>query len=132
MSKNIQSTAFWDRLGISLSGLCAIHCLFFPVAIALMPLWPVSEYLHDWTHPILFALILPTVIFALRGRQPFNSITYWLIAGLIVVGIAWILHDFVGLWGESIITTIGSAMLIRGHWLNYRFHQHKNGKSCKI
>lgn len=132
MNKNFHSTAFWDRLGISLSGLCAIHCLLFPVAVALLPLWPTAEYLHDWTHPILFLMIVPTVIFALRGKGLYNKIAFWLFSGLIVVALAWILHDWAGLWGESIITMVGSAMLIWGHWHNYRYHQSKSEKGCKV
>jgi len=29
----------WDRLGIGLSALCAVHCLLTPVVLSLLPLW---------------------------------------------------------------------------------------------
>lgn len=118
--------AFWDRLGISISGLCAIHCLFFPVAVALLPLWPVAESIHDWTHPILFVLIVPTVIFALKGRSISGLVGKYLISGLLVVGAAWILHDWIGDWGEAGVTMAGSALLVKGHWINYKFHKNKH------
>lgn len=120
-------TTFWDRLGISLSGLCAIHCLFFPVAVALLPLWPVAESIHDWTHPVLFILIVPTVFFALKGRALFGTVGSYLWLGLVIVGAAWMLHDWIGDWGEAAVTMSGSALLVKGHWINYR--QHKN--ECK-
>lgn len=123
--------AFWDRIGISLSGLCALHCLFFPVAIALLPLWPVAEAIHFWTHPILFLLIVPTVYYAIRNSNIPKRIPRFLYTGLVVVALAWVLHDWVGLWGESIITMAGSALLITGHWFNYRYHQSQHKKSCK-
>lgn len=126
MSKNQSEIAFWDRLGISISGLCAIHCLFFPIALSLLPLWPVAESIHDWTHPILFILIVPTVIFALRGKGLSNGIAVYLILGLAVVGSAWMLHDYLlGDWAEAGITMAGSALLVRGHWLNYVGHKSK-------
>jgi len=117
---------FWDRLGISLSGFCAIHCLFFPIAVALLPLWPVAESLHDWTHPILFMLILPTVVFALSGRELLGVIGMYLISGLVVVGAAWLFHDWIGNWGEAGFTIVGSTLLVKGHWANFKNHKKEN------
>lgn len=115
--------AFWDRVGIGLSGFCAIHCLFFPVVIALLPLWPVAESIHFWTHPILFLLIVPTVYYAIRKSDIPGRIPLLLYVGLAIIALAWLLHDWVGLWGESMITMFGSAFLIAGHWFNYKHHQ---------
>lgn len=126
MSNKETGSGFWDRLGISISGLCAIHCLFFPVAIALLPLWPMAESIHNWTHPVLFILIVPTIIFALRNRNFFGPIGLYLFSGLMVVGAAWILHDWIGDWGEATVTLAGSGLLVRGHWLNYQMHKAKN------
>lgn len=123
--------AFWDRLGISISGLCAVHCLFFPVAIALLPLWPMAESIHDWTHPVLFILIVPTVIFVLKDRRTFGPIGLYLFSGLIVVGAAWMLHDWIGDWGEAAVTITGSALLVRGHWINYQFHKKKHSEAIR-
>lgn len=115
---------FWDRLGIGLSGLCAIHCLLFPVLVALLPLVPWAEAVHAWTHPVLFLLIAPTVWLALRERRPGRRpIAILLCSGLAVIALAWFLHDWVGMWGEALITLAGSTLLIRGHWLNYRGHR---------
>lgn len=119
----LSAKTFWDRVGIGLSGLCAIHCLFFPVVVALLPLWPAAESTHDWTHPILLLLIVPTVYYALRKSDIPKSIPFLLYSGLIVIALAWLLHEQVGLWGESIITMVGSGLLIGGHWINYRHHQ---------
>lgn len=117
--------AFWDRIGIGLSGFCAIHCLFFPVVVALLPLWPVAESIHFWTHPILFLLIVPTVYYAIRKSELPRKIPVLLYSGLAVIALAWLLHDLAGLWGESIITMAGSALLITGHWFNFKHHQFK-------
>ncbi|HEX6982497.1 MAG TPA: MerC domain-containing protein, partial [Balneolaceae bacterium] len=115
--------SFWDRLGIGLSGLCAIHCLFFPVIVALLPLWPVAESIHFWTHPFLFLLIVPTVYYALRSSNVPHRIPQLLYAGLFVIALAWLLHEWVGAWTESAITMAGSVLLIMGHWFNYKYHK---------
>ena len=98
-----------------------------PVVIALLPLWPTAEAVHDWTHPVLFLLILPTVIYALRGERIERHIPVLLYSGLVVIGLAWLLHDLLGDLGEAAVTMTGSALLVAGHWFNYR--QHKN--HCK-
>lgn len=124
MSKE-HSPAFWDRVGISLSGFCAVHCLFFPIAIALLPLWPAAEAIHNWTHPILFILIVPTVYLALRDGVEDKRIPAFLYTGLVVIGVAWLLHDWLGDFGEAAVTMAGSALLVLGHWFNYKRHQTK-------
>lgn len=112
-------------MGITLSGFCAIHCLFFPVAVALMPLWPVAESLHRWTHPLLFLLILPTVVFAIRKSDGDRSVFRLLAFGLVVIALAWLLHGWIGSWGESLVTLAGSALLVTGHLKNYRRHRNR-------
>lgn len=100
--------------------------------IALMPLWPVAESIHFWTHPILFLLIVPTVYYAVRKSRVPRNIPILLYSGLAVIALAWLLHDWVGLWGESVVTMAGSALLITGHWYNYRHHQSKYQKPDKV
>ena len=118
-------------MGIGLSGLCAIHCLFFPVVVALLPLFPVAETIHFWTHPILFLLIVPTVYYALRKSDVPVNVPVLLYSGLFAIALAWILHDLVGLWGESIITLAGSGLLITGHWFNFKNHRVRNCSTSK-
>ncbi len=122
---NKTESTFWDRIGISLSAFCAVHCLLVPVVIALLPLWPMAETLHDWTHPLLFVLIVPTVWFALDKEKLRSAIAVYLFAGLIIIGAAWIFHDFLGDWGEALVTLSGSTLLVTGHWKNYKTHQQK-------
>lgn len=123
MEKILFKKTVWDRLGIGLSGLCAVHCLLFPVAVALLPLWPLADAIHTWTHPVLFLLIAPTVWLALRGKARRPEVAAPLLGGLAVIALAWFLHEWTGRWGEALITLAGSLLLIRGHWLNYRSHR---------
>jgi len=102
------------------------------VAIALLPLWPVAESIHFWTHPLLFLLIVPTVIFALRHSNLPQRIPVLLYSGLAVVALAWIFHEWLGLWGESLVTMGGSALLVTGHWFNYQFHQNRHKTGCEV
>lgn len=122
--KNISISVIWDKLGLSLSVLCAIHCLFIPVMIALLPLSPVALTIEHWMHPIFAVLIAPTIFYAVR-RSHFNSkIVSLLSVGFLFIIAGWLIGDFwLGHTFETVTTLIGSILLIAGHWYNYRHHQ---------
>ncbi len=111
---------FWDRIGIGLSGICAIHCLLVPVFVALIPLWSAFEEFHEYTHLIFFLAISPAVYLSLRRRHESSKVTFLLISGLSIIFIAWLLNHQLGEYGEAGVTLIGSVLLIWGHWLNYK------------
>ncbi|HMB98568.1 MAG TPA: MerC domain-containing protein [Balneolaceae bacterium] len=130
MSKNITITGLWDRIGLSVSGICAVHCLLFPVLITTLPLWPIAFTIHEWAHPVFIGLLLPVVYFAAR-RSHFNKkIILFLVSGFLLIVSGWLIgHFWIGAWFETTATLIGSVMLIAGHWMNYRHHrtcQNKN------
>lgn len=118
--ENQENLGFWDRVGIGLSGICAIHCLLVPVVVSLIPLWPAFEEFHGYTHLIFFLAITPTVILSLQRRNASNKVTWHLITGVLVIFLAWFFNEYLGEYGEAGVTLIGSALLIRGHWLNYK------------
>jgi len=122
--ENSTISMIWDKIGVSLSALCAIHCLFVPIAIALLPLSPVALEIEHWLHPIFAALIAPTIFYAVR-RSHFNKrIVTLLSIGFVMILAGWLIGDFwLGHTFETVTTLVGSFFLIAGHWVNYRHHQ---------
>lgn len=58
--------SFWDRLGISASVLCAIHCLVTPILVLSSPL--LGKLLsHGVFHLLIALVIFPAAIIALRS-----------------------------------------------------------------
>lgn len=114
----------WDRVGLSLSGICIAHCLLLPVAVSLLPMWSAALDIHDWLHPLFAALLIPTTIIAgIAGfRRHHNRwIIGVLISGLVIIVLTGILlHDALGTTREIAFTSIGSLILISGHLLNWR------------
>lgn len=110
----------WDRLGIGLSGLCAIHCLLVPVIVSLIPLWPAFEEFHEYTHLIFFLAIAPAVILSVKNRKQLQAVSGYLFVGLAIIFAAWFFNDKLGDIGEAGVTLVGSMLLIRGHWINYK------------
>lgn len=115
----------WDRLGIGLSGLCALHCLALPLLIALLPLWSFGETLHTWLHPVFAVLLIPVTWFAVRSvyreKRP-RRIAGYLIVGLALVWLAIPAHLLLGELSETLVTLVGSLFLIAGHWQNWKTH----------
>ena len=120
MNNTENGTGFWDRVGIGLSGVCAIHCLLVPVLVSLIPLWPAFGEFHEFTHLIFFLAIAPAVILSIKNRRNLKAISGYLYIGLIIIALAWLFNDELGDFGEAGVTLIGSILLIRGHWLNYQ------------
>lgn len=114
----------WDKLGLSISVLCAIHCLFVPVFVALLPLSPLALTLDEWLHPFFIVLIAPTVFYASRRSYYNKKVVGFLTAGFGLIVLGWLTgHFWLGEWVETGGTLAGSILLIAGHWFNFKHHQ---------
>jgi hypothetical protein len=112
-----------DRIGMTLSGLCAVHCLVLPLALPF--LGTLASFLHsEWTHAFFAMLIVPTVVFAAwRGYKHHGKTeVLWLLGiGALAVVVALIAGERgVDAHVETAVTTLGSALLITGHWQNHK------------
>lgn len=131
-NKSITASVLWDRFGIGVSGICAIHCLFFPILISVLPLSSLMPVLHGWAHPIFLASIAPIVFFASRRSHYDFTITSILLTGFFFVLAGWLLgHFWLGFIFETSMTLLGSGMLIAGHWFNYQHHRKCTNHSHK-
>ena len=126
MSKRLFEKLSWDKIGIFLSGLCAIHCLLFPIILALMPLWSLGFVLHEWAHPVFLVLIIPTIVLALKKTDANVAVGMLLLSGILLLGLAWLFHYWIGHTAETITTIVGSTILIIGHWQNYKQHANRS------
>lgn len=120
----VNKKGFWDRLGIGLSSVCAVHCLLVPIFVSLIPLWPALEHVHEFTHLVFFLAIAPTVILSLKRLHANKWVRFYLFSGTLIIFLAWLLNGYLGEYGEAGVTFIGSLLLITGHWINYRAKVH--------
>lgn len=121
----------WDKLGISVSGICLVHCLLLPVVISILPIWTSAQQVHGWLHPVFAVLLIPTTILALvigYKRHRSRRVVALMAVGLLLVVVAAIpaFHN-PGIVFETVLTMSGSAFLIAGHLLNWRL-----SKACKM
>ncbi len=128
--KSYTASLLWDKFGLSVSGICAIHCLFFPVFVSILPIWGAANIIHEWAHPIFILLLMPAVYFAAKRSHYDKTITTILYAGLLLVISGWLFgHFWLGFIFETSVTLLGSGMLIAGHWFNYRHHRSCSNKN---
>lgn len=113
-----------DRMAIILSGTCMAHCLILPVLITLFPIVQGSLLEEEHFHALFLIFVMPTSLVALfigcRKHRNFLTAALGAIGLTILLVAAFWGHDWVGLSGERIITTIGGAILALGHLSNYK------------
>jgi hypothetical protein len=122
MSAHVQKAL--DRLAISVSALCAVHCLLAPMLLILVPVLSATMVSDERFHRMLLWLIVPASCAALllgcyrhkdRAVMVFGVLG---VAALILIGHFG--HELLGETGERFATVLGAAVLSAGHVRNYK------------
>lgn len=113
-----------DKIAISISAFCAVHCIVMPLVIVLLPTLAGAFFSGEQFHQILILLIVPISLIALTlgcRKHARISVAAWGGAGmLLLVSAAFFAHDLIGETGEQLLTLLGASVIAYGHWLNYR------------
>jgi uncharacterized membrane protein YvlD (DUF360 family) len=112
---------FWDRLGISASLLCVVHCVATPFLILLSPL--VGSYLSQpLFHIVIVAVVFPVAVWALwMGYRihRFKRMLWLGIMGLILIIFAMTLgREDTRI--EMLFMISAGVFLSAAHYLNLR------------
>jgi hypothetical protein len=112
-----------DLFAVSSSGLCMIHCLATPVLLIFVPVFSASFLGGEAFHAAILWFILPTSLVAMTlgcRRHKDRYVAVLCVIGLSVIVVAARFGDAaVGEIGERILTTVGSFILIAGHFRNF-------------
>jgi hypothetical protein len=112
-----------DLFAMSCSGLCAVHCLFTPAALILVPIFGASVMEEDVFHHAILWLILPASLIALTMGCRRHKDRYVALLGLLGLGViviaAMLGHGWFGEFGEKALAFAGSLILIAGHYRNF-------------
>lgn len=115
----MQSTA--DKIGIFLSGLCAIQCAMLPILLS------VSAVVPSWAHfgHGLIWLSLIGVIAAWsfsRGwkRHKDKRVVILFAVGFCLLITGTLLEDKVHIITESAVFVAGGVLMVLAHWRNYQ------------
>ena len=112
-----------DKAAISLSLLCALHCLATPVLITLLPSAIALKLDNELFHLWMLIGVVPISLFALTlgcrehrnlGVAGAGTIGIALMCGAIIFG-----NDLLGPFGERTLTLIGAGFVSVSHIRNF-------------
>ena len=113
-----------DKLAMTLSVICVIHCFFVPSFLILGAGYLSFAIDNEFIHKLIVLLAIPISIFALYigyKNHKTSSFIPMAIFGLILLVLAVVLGESLfGEAGEKILTLFGSASLAYAHYRNYK------------
>ncbi|MDP2561359.1 MerC domain-containing protein [Psychrobium sp. 1_MG-2023] len=123
-----------DKLSISLSALCVVHCLALPVLLLLLPSLEALQLHNEAVHIWLLIAVTPISIYALingcNKHKRYQLLTVGTCGLLTLILAAVFGHDIAGEAGEKALTVLGAGIVIAAHWGNFRQCQKHRGASC--
>ncbi len=109
-----------DLIGVCLSGLCILHCLFTPVLLALGGVGLIGSWLgSEWVHYLLLAPISLMLVWSL----PLSWVKHRNTKPLFIGGLGFSLlltSFFVPESAEPVVAVLAGFILIAAHLLNRR------------
>ncbi len=113
-----------DKLSITFSLACAIHCLFMPSFLILGSGFLAVSIDNEFLHKILLIVVVPLSLFALiSGFRNHRILSFFSIGvtGLLVLITTVILGEsFLGEFNEKALTLLGAMIVAYAHFKNYQ------------
>ncbi|MGB2217627.1 MAG: MerC domain-containing protein [Porticoccaceae bacterium] len=120
--KNIQTLS--DKTAISLSIICALHCLALPSLLVMLPSLTALNLADEVVHLWMLAAVIPISIYALtmgcRKHKRLGIVALGLVGITTLIAAALLGHDVLGETGEKIIVTTGAFIIAISHWQNHQ------------
>jgi hypothetical protein len=120
--QNLNTTAVFDRAGMSASIACAVHCALLPVALAVLPALGLAWLDSPWVDWSMVVVALWIALRAHRGGYRLHQ--RCLPAGVALAGIVIIVAAMCLLKGSAshhYVQASGAVMIAGSHLLNHRF-----------
>jgi drug/metabolite transporter (DMT)-like permease len=123
--KNLQTIA--DKTAISLSFVCALHCLALPLLLLALPTFSALNLMGEALHLWLLIVVVPTSFVALAlGCKKHNNLNVLLVSSIglmVMIAAALAGHDLLGETIEKTMTLAGAIFIAIGHYFNHRLCQ---------
>jgi|TARA_B110000914_G_C15253340_1_gene349583 hypothetical protein len=109
-----------DRIGITATSLCALHCILLPVLLPALPLLGLSFLAdHAWEHVFLIFTAMLGSVALFAGFKRYHQKMYPFYLLFLGVGIYWIKHDFSDEL-EVYFIIIGASLIVAAHYINLK------------
>ena len=120
---------FTDKLAISLSAICVLHCLFMPSFLILSSWFAAFSIDNEFIHYAILIVAIPVSAFALiRGFKNHKKLSYFVngFFGLSLLVFAVLAAGITGEIGEKSLTLLGSLFVIYAHFKNHQICKELN------
>lgn len=119
--KHIRNTINLDKIGITASVLCAIHCAFLPVFITILPLLGNGFLVKGWVEDLMILFSILIAVASLGSSYKIHRKRLPLV--LLLVGLMLIAstHLFLPENLEPFILPFGGCTIAAAHYFNWRF-----------
>ena len=109
-----------DRIGITATSLCALHCILLPVILPALPLLGVGFLAdHVWEHVFLILTAILGSIAMLSGFKRYHRKLYPFYLLILGVVIYWQKHDF-SETVQPLFIMIGATLIVAAHIINIK------------
>ncbi|WP_077342456.1 MerC domain-containing protein [Pseudocolwellia agarivorans] len=109
-----------DRIGITATSLCALHCILLPVLLPALPLLGLSFLAdHTWEHIFLIMTAILGSFALFSGFKKYHKRLYPFYLLFLGVAIYWIKHDF----SEELqpyFIILGASLIVAAHVINLK------------
>jgi len=109
-----------DRIGITATSLCALHCILLPVLLPALPLLGLGFLAdHTWEHIFLLSTAVLGSVALFSGFKKYHRRIYPFYLLFLGIGIYWIKHDF----AENIqpfFILVGASFIVAAHLINLK------------
>ena len=115
---------YLDRIAISLSTICIVHCLAMPLLVAILPVAAITLGSDGHFHALLLWLVVPTSAigfllgYRIHGRQ--GVVLSGALAVAVLALVAFWGHDAGDPAVEVAVNVAASIALALAHWQNFR------------
>jgi len=118
------TSQLFDKLAMSWAFVCAVHCAFLPIALALFPsLIAISMDDHTF-HNLMLWLVIPSsgiaVLLGCRQHKDKRVLAMATVGLGLLITVSLLGHKQLGENGERIITLCAAGILTMAHWRNFK------------
>jgi hypothetical protein len=115
---------YFDRLAITLSTICIVHCLAMPLVIAILPVAAFTFGGDGHFHSLMLWFVVPTSVLGFGlGLRVHGRFSIVALGGVAIATLA-----AAALWGHSawdpsvevFVNVLASVLLAATHWRNFR------------
>jgi hypothetical protein len=109
-----------DRIGITATSLCALHCILLPVILPALPLLGIGFLAdHMWEHVFLVVTAVLGSIAMFSGFKRYHKKLYPFYLLMLGVVIYWQKHDFSEEL-QPVFIMIGATLIVAAHIINIK------------